>query len=281
MLVCCFVILQGKNIVMAEYASIVSVDLHNSTLDSTISDVSYMDESVRTRQEYPSLNNSKWAGKKFVTFGDSITWYDGNRYINTHIEKGQLAKGYQSYMRERLGCIIDNQGVSGYNMTEIWMNRISGFDFDKVDAVTITSGANDHKNGILPGVVLPIGSTFDVNTYAGAIQASVEKIIIENPDAKIFLITPVQGWYNEKNTTNVPGPYNMEMTISKDYVDVMKEIGLLYGLPVCDLFNLTGINDLTRPTFIGDKETMPYYLHPTNKGYERMAEILIPFLGND
>jgi len=81
---------------------------------------------------------SKWAGKTFVTFGDSITAYDGGVFAATHIESGQSVKGYQTYMREILGCSILNKGSGGKTMPEIYA-IINTHIYDG-NAVTITSG---------------------------------------------------------------------------------------------------------------------------------------------
>lgn len=219
---------------------------------------------------------SSWINKKFVTFGDSITWYDGKEYNSETKEKGLIVNGYQSYMREKLKCVVDNQGVNGNDMTQIY-SIIKNYNYKNIDAVTITSGANDHRKGILPGTVLPIGSKFKTTTYAGALQSSIEEITKASKTIKIYLITPIRGWFNENHTYDVPDAYNSKMTISEDYVNVMKSIGKLYNIPVCDLFNSTQINSLTRPILMVDKDASPYYLHPSTKGYMRIADILIPF----
>lgn len=219
---------------------------------------------------------SNWVNKNFVTFGDSITWYDGKPYNSGSKEEGVIVKGYQSYMRDELNCVIDNQGANGNDMTEIY-SIINNYNYENIDAVTITSGANDHRKGVLPGIVLPIGSKFSTTNYAGALQASIEKVINTNEDIEIYLITPIRGWFNENYTYDVPNAYKGEMTISEDYVKVMKKIGKLYNISVCDLFNSTWINSLEIPVLIGDKDSSPYYLHPSTKGYERIADILIPF----
>jgi len=218
--------------------------------------------------------------KTFVAFGDSITWYDGKPYGSATTEVGVIARGYETFIREELGYNVVNKGYSGYDMTQI-NTIIQSYDFTGVDEVSITSGANDHRKGIIPGTVLPIGSAFNTSTYSGAMQASIEKIINYSHDIKIYLITPVRGWFNENLTVDVPNAYNSEMEISEEYVNVMKSIGKLYGIPTCDVFNAIELNVLTRPTLLVDVETLPYYLHPSTKGFKRYKKILIPFLNNN
>lgn len=226
--------------------------------------------------------NSKWNSKTFLTFGDSITWYDDKTYQNGK-HAGEKVYGYQHYMREVLGINTVNYGASGATLPEIVngqiLNRTS--EFQTASAVTLTSGANDHRKGILPGTVLPVGSTFDGTTYAGAMQKAIEHILGVNPLIKIYLLAPVQGFYNENHTSQVPDRYNDEDMISYDYVTVMKNVGRLYGIPVLDWYSKSGINRITRPQLINDSDDAPYYLHPNEEGYRRMAESLIYFLENN
>lgn len=224
---------------------------------------------------------SKWYGKNGVTFGDSIPWYDGKAFVNTHIEYGQIAKGYQSYMREKLGCTVDNQGVSSVDITQIFSSKISTYDFTDIDFVTLTSGANDHRKGIPLGVIADIGTTFNTSTFFGALQASVEKVLTDKPTIKIYLLTPIKGWYHEEGTSDVPNP-NGEGILSVDYVNAIIAVGELYSLPVLDWYHLSTINDISMDVYIGDNPAVftAYSLHPTNAGYKRMADVLIPFLNN-
>ncbi|WP_265937517.1 hypothetical protein [Acinetobacter baumannii] len=103
-------------------------------------------------------------------------------------------KGYQSYIVDALGCTLDNQGESGWTMPGIFCIKLNTYNFSDVYAVTITAGANDHKNSVPVGTVQSISSAFNLSSYAGALQASIEKIINSNKDTKIFLITPIRGW---------------------------------------------------------------------------------------
>lgn len=215
---------------------------------------------VPKKSELHSLN--------VVTFGDSITYYDGKNFGSAHMENGITSKGYQTHIRERLGCNVDNQGVSGYNMPEI-LGVIKGYDFTSTDIVTITSGANDH-NDITSGTeklgsIAPIGSVFDENSFYGALQSAIEYILAQNINIKIVLITAIKGWFASG-------------IMPETYANAFKELGKLYSLPVCDWYNESGINDITKSVYIGDITASGKYLHPTNAGYERMADVLVPFI---
>lgn len=208
---------------------------------------------------------NKWAGKTITAFGDSITWYDGQTFFSSHIEYGQTVKGYLSYVRERLGTTVVNQGVSGNTLPMI-NNRIKQHNFAGVDAVTINGGINDFSVGTAVGTIQPIGSIFDNTTSIGAIQESIEYILGVNPEIKIYLLTPIKGWHNEKGA--------MPDTLP----NLIKEIGDLYSIGVCDLYSESGINELTKNVYLGDGAPTGYKVHPTNKGFERMGDIIVSFL---
>ena len=201
--------------------------------------------------------------KKAVTFGDSITYWDG-RVFNFGKENGVYAIGYQSYMRA-CGMEVINKGVAGYDMTE--MNPvIKNTDYTGVDIVTITSGANDSKDNVPLGAIADIGSTFDTSTFYGALQDAIEYIYTQSKTIEIVLITPIKGTYPNGK-------------VKQEFAEAIKEVGSLYGLPVCDWYNNSGINELTFDVYINDlPESHTYMLHPTRAGYKRMADILIPFL---
>ena len=140
-------------------------------IGNAIITITTFDGSISVNYTFTVISN--WVNKNFVTFGDSITWYDGKPYNSGSKEEGVIVKGYQSYMRDKLNCVIDNQGANGNDMTEIY-SIINDYNYENIDAVTITSGANDHRKGVLPGIVLPIGSKFKTTNYAGALQSSTK-----------------------------------------------------------------------------------------------------------
>lgn len=224
---------------------------------------------------------NRWLNQVLATFGDSITWYFLQQFVDSHVERGQTCEGYQSAVKEILGCVIDNHGRSGWTMPQIYVGEISLFNFANTYATTITSGANDCRTGVAVGQITPIGSQFDKTTYAGALQASIEHVISSNPACKIFLITPIRGWYNEYDTTNVPNKDpNVVGLMNEAYANIMKDIGKLYGVPVLDWYNLTGLNEKNKFYYLGDDLSAftAYLLHPKNKFFRIMGIILANFL---
>ena len=87
---------------------------------------------------------------------------------------------------------------------------------------------------------------------------------------RIVLFTPLQrdnGGYNV-NTVNTAGHKLI------DYVNAVKTIGEMYGIPVCDMYANSGFTHLTLSTFTMDG------LHPNDVGYERMGKYASNFIKN-
>ncbi|MDC5417503.1 SGNH/GDSL hydrolase family protein, partial [Acinetobacter baumannii] len=57
---------------------------------------------------------------------------------------------------------------------------------------------------------------------------------------------------------------NVVGLMNEAYANIMKDIGKLYGVPVLDLYNLTGLNEKNKFYYLGDdpSEFTAYLLHP-------------------
>ena len=222
-------------------------------------------------------------GKVCITYGDSITWYDGNAY-NWGKEQGVTAVGYQQYMKEELGFArIENCGFSGWTMPQI-MAQLRGRTvrsfWAKVHYVTIMSGANDERHGTPLGEIADKGSKFDTTTYIGALQSGVEHILKMNPDIVIVLFTPIKGWIYAPAGYGDANPQSEDGVITEKWADAVKEVAALYGLPVCDLYNESGIDYeiADREAYMNDPEppvNTLYSLHPNTAGYELLSQAII------
>lgn len=224
------------------------------------------------------------SGKKCVCFGDSITWYDGHEY-NWGKEQGVTAKGYETYLRDA-GMDVNNQGYSGATIRNIVNEKILDFDFTGYDYVTITSGANDSRYDIPVGEIAEVGSTFDT-TFIGRLQAGIEYILESNPEIKILLMTPIRGWIYAPDGYAITPPPEDDGNVDEKYAEAIKAVADFYGLPVCDWYENCGLSLLTRSWYINDPEpdktaevnpNILYSLHPSTKGYARMAELLLPIV---
>ena len=207
-----------------------------------------------------SRNKSKWHQKNWVTLGDSIS-----------------ATGvFQSIMNKEIAFgDIQNKAYSGGSMTgpDASSTTVIGksIDYACVDIVTIFAGTNDFKlNRALGAIGSVFDTTFDTNTFYGAYRSLLDYIIASNPNTRIYLWTPLHrdnaGYTIE--STNTAG-YKLI-----DYVEAIRKIAVMYSLPVLDLYNNSGINTKNLSAYTNDG------LHPNDKGYERIAELAIPFINN-
>lgn len=230
-------------------------------------------EVLNDNVEYLAINKNKIQKiignpTRCVQIGDSITWYDGNTQT---IDGEQVTvKGYASYLRD-IGMIVDNQGVSGACITNLSTytdisEKVDNIDFTQFDICTIAGGVNDYEFWNSPMGDFA-NSNFDKGLFIQAYQYIIEKIISENKNIKIILMTPLQE--TQKTDANTQGLY------LKDYVNKIKEIGDYYGIPVLDLYGESGLNKINMSTLTIDG------LHPNNDGYKLICEhSLVPYILN-
>lgn len=235
-------------------------------------------------------SSNKWKDKKYLSHGDSITWYDGHSYLwGEH--KGEIATGYQTIMKELLGLsynrATDNKGRSGYTIAHNYEGSHDGsdnlvdviadvnIDYTAYDLCTILGGTNDYRRSTPLGELGQTGDDYEslnTDTFYGAYRKCVEYILTAAPDIRLVLITPFQrnpypAWSSYEATYDGDKP-NAEGLKLIDYVNAVKLIGKMYGLPVCDLYSNSGITELTLSTYTIDG------LHPNDDGFKRIGEVL-------
>lgn len=244
---------------------------------------------LATLDDIPEAVNP-WKNKRYLSHGDSITWYDGHGYLwGEH--KGEIATGYQTIMKELLGLsynrATDNKGRSGYTIAHNYEGSHDGsdnlvdviadvnIDYTAYDLCTILGGTNDYRRATPLGELGQTGDDYeslDTDTFYGAYRKCVEYILTAAPDIRLVLITPFQrnpypAWSSYEATYDGDKP-NAEGLKLIDYVNAVKLIGKMYGLPVCDLYSNSGITELTLSTYTIDG------LHPNDEGFKRIGEVL-------
>ncbi len=225
--------------------------------------------------------------KTCATFGDSITWYDGNVY-NWGKECGKTAIGYQHYMREELKIKVNNCGISGWTMPMIIHELMTqGEMIESLDYLTIMSGANDERHGTPVGELKAKGSCFDISTYIGALQAGIEYALSVNADIKIMLFTPIQGWIYAPEGYDEGNPQTVDGRVTEKWASAVKAVAELYSLPVCDLYYESGIdynNIESRIRYMNDPEPNNgnnlYSLHPSTEGYRLIGKRIVEAFSN-
>ena len=212
---------------------------------------------------------SKFESKKLITIGDSIT--EGVGASNSNAT-------YPGYLKNKYGLNVVNTGIAGAT----WANYNDGYDdisiihqvdntnFTGADFVTIFAGTNDfgRQNGDT------IGNTTDTgkNTVKGAMNYVIGKILTQNPNVKIAIITPmwrqriVAGDNKDSDTNALGGQYLI------DYVKAIEEQAKYNHIPCLNLYETCLINKHNYSTYLSDG------LHPNDKGYELLADKIHSFL---
>lgn len=206
-------------------------------------------------------------GKKMVTFGDSITWYDNNPFVSNSLLYNKRCVGYQTYLRSAFDCGISNQGISGQHSGQI-MNRSFQFDYSTYELALFFMGVNDFGSERQAGELLEIGGDFNRYTLIGAYQAMIEDILTRSPQTKIGIIVPYKVW-----NTQVGG------LMPRAYVDGIMDVAKLYSIPYLNLYDEAQLNELNRDYyFVDDQTKVPYYYHLNNKGYELISRKIVHFV---
>ncbi len=247
--------------------------------------------------------------KTWVAIGDSIT------YLNEHPEEAgnRITKGYMTLVTERLSHIrYFNQGHNGWTAGAI-ADKIETLGIQKTDIYTIFLGTNDWWQGRPVGELTDYTNNTGNQTLYGSFRIIIDKLRQLNKRAKIVLITPMQrgdfvyltnfnnkayGSYREKN--------NQLLSV---FADAIKAIGKQENFPVVDLYYQSNIElhnmvkykrlkdpasgeyknftypDYIRIPFNPETDEYPYPpdavdmtydgLHPSDKGYEIIAEMLL------
>lgn len=197
-----------------------------------------------------------------MSIGDSITWYDQEKYL-TGKEKGEKAIGYQSYFisHQQKSIDLDNQGYSGYSLAgknNSIYQKVKNKNFRNSDIISIFAGTNDFK------LNKPIISKDSLESFKYCYNSLVDKIINQNKNAKIYLITPLRRNNDNYTSTSV----NKAGLKLNDYRNEIIRIGKEKNIPVIDLYNseITD-NNLSQYTIDG--------LHPNNEGHKIIGDILI------
>lgn len=206
------------------------------------------------------------AGEHLTCLGDSITnGYDGQDHTSQDW-------AWPAYMGQL--CGFETVTNVGKNAATICLND-DGISFvercrDIVDQdfITVFGGINDYDQG------LPLGEldSKDVRTVSGGLRDVIQTLAAHNPDATIVILTPM------KENKFVPtGTRNSAGLLEIDYVNTIKQVADHYSLPVLDLYTSGNIGVFLDP-LVGPAGLTADRLHPTPKGYRRLARQIAAFI---
>jgi lysophospholipase L1-like esterase len=215
------------------------------------------------------ITASKFAGKKLLCMGDSITEGAGASNLAT--------TSYPPLIANLTGMVVTNVGHSGArwqrdgsaNEPISIVNVASTTNFSTYDYVTIFAGTNDWGGG-----ALPIGTVTDTveNTMCGAINKTLQYIFTSNPSAKVAIITPMFRQRQASGDNLDSDNYTIGGKWLKDYVDAIVSVAKKNHIPVLNMYDECLINLMNYATYLSDG------LHPNDTGYVLVANKIVDFL---
>ena len=249
---------------------------------------------------------SQWRGARVAYLGDSIT-------DKRQVEKG-LNDTYWVYLEKLLGTESLVYGISGHQWSHIpgQTDKLIAEHGQNVDVIMIFVGTNDYNASVPLGewyseevvnveVTGPKGTKsglmadrkkrtilMDNSTYRGRINIAMSKLKEAFPTKQIILLTPIHrgdAFLSDRNIQPDELHANGVGEYIDAYVDVVKEAGNVWAVPVIDLNAICGLYPLAasnalywrRPALeksskSGKKRTDR--LHPNSAGHLRMAQAL-------
>lgn len=231
---------------------------------------------------------SHWNGKKAAYLGDSIT---DKIHVGT-------TKNYWQYIEESLGIKPFVYGINGDQWRGILKQaeKLKETQADDIDAIFIFAGTNDYNADVPLGEwytedynpveisgrknVLRKHRSLQMNesTFKGRINKVMSYLKTNFPTKQIILLTPIHrgyAYFGENNIQPDESYANALGLYIDDYVEIIKEAGNVWAVPVIDLNSLSGLyptND-SQTIYFSDKDSDR--LHPNAEGHRRMAKTIV------
>ena len=245
----------------------------------------FFDTSTKTFDFY-GLNNNRidsvqsnefpWQNKAVTCLGDSITQGDSG--------EGGLIPSYVPRMQKWLQTNPTNAGLGGSKITPMSDDKGSSFvgrmeSIQDQDVVTIFGGINDFQWNA------PLGKMSDSNdnptTFYGALKDIVTTLSKNNPKAKLMFITPMKTTKFQYHTFDENGELmkNANGNTQLDYVNAIKQVADYYSIPVLDMYSCSNYSPYL-PSQVGHDNFTADGLHPTEHGYERIAQTIAKAINN-
>ena len=206
---------------------------------------------------------------------DDITWYALGDSITQGVystgpnQSSVTSENWVNLVASKTGFRVTNYGVGGSGYVDNThatdgknaKEKADTIDFSTCDLVTLAYGINDWKYGY------PLGSMSDNIADGGTMYANmryvIEKIITDNPNCKILVITPLNCMGYAFDYGNESTNWGLGYTISgngktlQDFYNGMKEICDYYGIELIDQTHTSVVN---RKSIIG---TLLDGVHPS------------------
>lgn len=198
-----------------------------------------------------SIHAENWDAFSFYSIADSLNTGDWNKQeVALSNENWKNKPGY-----------FDNK-----------FEKLKSTDITKVDIVTINYGTNDYRSG---KEIENKQDKYDINTYAGAMRYSIEKLKNIAPRAKIVIISPTwRYWKKDDGSYDTDSDieyFNKNQNTLKDFVKAAELIAQEYNLQFID-FYYVGINKENANEYFSENTNDA--VHQNEKGRKLLAEIL-------
>ncbi|MEK5085915.1 SGNH/GDSL hydrolase family protein [Paenibacillus sp. FSL M8-0228] len=213
-----------------------------------------------SKREY--LVSSKWNGKVWNVIGDSITEHN----TRTH-------KNYQDYIQDKIGCVVNNYGVSGTGWrtpsvtggSDAFYQRLDSLD-PKADLITVFGGTNDWAEVGTKFVLGSFGDTDPKKSFYGAVDYTIRQLINKYPTKTIVVFTPLP----RENPWAVNNGVTLEQ-VSDAIIKVSKH----YSVPVLDLYHESNVYAWNADY---RNYALPDGLHPNDNGHKELADKILTFI---
>ncbi len=179
---------------------------------------------------------NEFSNLTFTAFGDSIT-YGADLIIG-----GRVENPYPTLVSNILGLkSYENKGVSGATLCSNNLNLTCMTDVitsytSETDIIGVLGGVNDFNRE------LPLGDIDDTGTSTiyGSLHVSMSYLSENYSDAFVFYMTPYKEYFHGVlwSDDNSQG-YNLQ-----DVANAIKEVAEIYNIPVLDLLELGGFEDV-------------------------------------
>ena len=211
-----------------------------------------------------NVNPASWAGKKWVSYGDSIT-----------------QGGYwQPFVLKRTGLRLTNAGLGSSCVADADDATVASFtNTDRIaalpadaDVVTIMGGTNDYGHNVPLGSI-PTSDPYDKTTFIGALCETVRLIQIQCPNALLIIMSNVGGRGTAGQARTIPHRNTIGLA-SSDYAIAAEQVADFMGTPFIDVHRC-GITPMNRVLYITDS------VHPNVEGAKLIARKVIAYLTNN
>lgn len=220
---------------------------------------------------FKKRNSSGYDKPVWYAIGDSITqgFYS---YMNGDTPAiSTTTECWAKVVADKAGFNLTNHAVGGSGFVHPATiadklnarDHIDTVDFSSADMVTIAFGINDWKGSD------PFGTFGDDITTGGTVYSNmryvIEKIMSDNPECKIFIITPINSSKYGSAGSNWSLSTQINNKTLEDMFELEKTVAEYYGIELIDMTHSSVFNRLNCPDLMVDG------VHPTLKGHQLMG----------